>query len=130
MSSWKNKGGFLGRYLGSGALNTIVGFAVIFLLMAMGVSPVWSNIAGYAVGLTLGFTVSRSFVFRSDGHILSEGGRYLACFFVCFAINLLVLTYALDTLQLSKELSQVLASATYTTLMFLLSYYFVFVSRN
>lgn len=98
--------------------------------MALGVSPVISNIAGYAVGLLLGFTVSRSFVFRSDGHMLSEGGRYILCFCICFLANLFVLTYSLDTLQLSKEISQLIAAGTYTVLMFLLSYHFVFITRR
>jgi putative flippase GtrA len=130
MSSLKSKAGYVSRYLGSGALNTIVGFTVIFLLMALGVSPVISNIAGYTVGLLLGFTVSRSFVFRSDGHMLSEGSRYILCFCICFATNLFVLTYSLETLQLSKEISQVIAAGTYTLLMYILSYYFVFVSKR
>jgi putative flippase GtrA len=129
MSSLISKAGYVSRYLGSGALNTIIGFAVIFLLMSLGISPVISNVAGYAVGLLLGFMVSRSFVFRSDGHVLSEGARYLICFGVSFAMNLLVLTYALETLQLSKELSQIVAAGTYTVLMFVFSYYLVFVSR-
>lgn len=130
MFNWKSESGYIGRYLGSGALNTIVGFAVIFLLMAVDVSPVMANVAGYAVGLMLGFTVSRSFVFRSDGHVLSEGGRYIICFILCFLTNLLVLTYALDSLHLSKELSQILAATTYTVLMYIFSYYLIFVSRG
>ena len=130
MSSLKSNVGYFTRYLGSGTLNTIVGFAVIFVLMWSGISPVLSNIAGYAVGLLLGFTVSRSFVFRSDGHVLSEGGRYIICFGVSFAANLFILTYSLETLQLSKELSQVVAAGTYTVLMYALSYFFVFPSKR
>lgn len=130
MSNLKSKAGYVTRYLGSGALNTVVGFAVIFLLMALGVSPIVSNIAGYAVGLLLGFTVSRSFVFRSDGHIFSEGARYLICFCVSFVVNLFVLTYALEVLHLSKELSQIVAASTYTVLMYIFSYYLVFVSKS
>lgn len=130
MFSWRGESGYFGRYLGSGAINTVAGFTVIFLLMAIGVSPVVSNISGYAVGLMLGFSVSRSFVFRSDGHVLSEGGRYIVCFCISFAINLLVLKFSLDVLLLSKELSQMLSAITYTVLMYILSYYFVFISRN
>lgn len=130
MSSLKSKAGYVSRYLGSGALNTIVGFTVIFLLMAIGVSPVISNVAGYAVGLLLGFMVSRSFVFRSDGHVISEGARYLICFCISFVVNLLVLTYALEALQLSKELSQIVAAATYTVLMYIFSYYLIFFCKS
>lgn len=130
MFNWKSKSVYFARYLGSGALNTIVGFTVIFILMAMGVSPVVSNISGYAVGLLLGFIVSKKFVFRSDGHIGSEGIRYIICFFISFFVNLMVLTYALDVLQLGKEMSQVVSAITYTILMYLFSYYLIFVSKT
>ena len=111
-------------------VNTIVGFAVIFLLMALGVAPVISNVTGYAVGLFLGFTVSRRFVFRSDGRIFSEGARYLFFFIICFLVNLIVLKYSLDTLLLNKEVAQLAAAASYTLLMYLFSYFFVFSDRR
>ena len=130
MSSLKSKAGYVSRYLGSGALNTIVGFTVIFLLMALGVSPIISNVAGYAVGLLLGFTVSRSFVFRSDGHLLSEGMRYIICFGISFLVNFAVLLYALEIMHLSKEISQLIAALAYTVLMYIFSYYFIFLSKS
>lgn len=130
MFNWENKFGYISRYLTSGVLNTVVGFAVIFFLMMLGISPVTSNIVGYMVGIMLGFTLSRGFVFKSNGSIIGEGWRYIVCFAISFVINLFVLIYALESLHLSKEISQIFAAATYTLLMYIFSYYLIFVSRS
>jgi putative flippase GtrA len=126
MSRWRTESAILARYLGSGALNTLVGFGIIFLLMAVGVSPVLANICGYAVGFVLGFVVSRRFVFRSEGGIASEGLRYLLAFLSSFLANLLVLHIALGSLQLHPLLAQFLAACTYTGTMYLLTRFVVF----
>ena len=130
MSNTVSDAGYVARYLGGGFLNTLVGFSVIFLLMALGVAPLISNISGYAVGIMLGFLVSKKFVFKSDGKALREGWRYLASFLFCFCVNIAVLIASMDVFHLSKEISQLLAAASYTILMYLLSYHLVFVSRK
>ena len=126
MSRWQSESAYLTRYAGSGALNTIAGFAVIFLLMALGVSPFIANIGGYLVGFLLGFVVSKKFVFRSEGHFLPESIRYLVAFLVCFLLNLLALQIALSSLHLMVMLAQLFAAGVYTSTMYLFSRWFVF----
>lgn len=126
MSRWRSESAYLGRYAGSGALNTIAGFSVIFLLMALGVSPFLANIGGYLFGLILGFFVSKKFVFRSEGHIAWEGIRYLAAFLACFVVNLFVLQFTLNVLHWSAAFAQLLAAAAYTIIMYLLTRFLVF----
>lgn len=126
MSSWRGETAYLSRYAGSGVLNTVTGFAVIFLLMWLGVSPFIANICGYLVGLVLGFVVSRKFVFRSGGRLAAESMRYLAAFLACVALNLLVLRLALNHLHWNAIPAQLLAAMTYTTLMYLLTRWLVF----
>jgi putative flippase GtrA len=126
MFKWQSESSYFSRYALSGALNTVVGFAVIFLLMWLGLSPFIANIGGYLVGLILGFFVSKKFVFRSAGHFTSQGIRYLAAFLTCFGLNLFVLQIALGWLQLNQNVAQLLAAATYTILMYLLTRYLVF----
>jgi len=130
MSKWRNESALLVRYLGSGVLNTLVGFGVIFLLMACGVSPVVSNISGYFVGFLLGFIVSKKFVFRSNGHFVKENIRYLFAFLISFLFNLLVLRLALIYSDLPVVASQILAAVGYTMLMYLLGRFFVFSSKK
>ena len=68
--------------------------------MAIGFSPVVSNVAGYAVGLMLGFVLSKKFVFRSNGRFVAESVRYLIAFIISFLFNLLVLHLSLAYLNI------------------------------
>jgi len=107
-------------------LNTIVGFIVIFSAMAMGLSPMVSNITGYVVGFTMGFLLSKKFVFRSNGHLVVESIRYLIAFVLSFLFNLLVLRLALTYYNFQAVPSQVAAAGSYTLLMYVLTRFFVF----
>ena len=126
MSRWRSESAYLTRYAGSGALNTVAGFAVIFLLMTLGTSPFIANIGGYVVGFFLGFVVSKKFVFRSEGHFVTESIRYLAAFLVCFLLNLLALQIALSSFHLIGMLAQLLAASVYTGTMYICTRWFVF----
>ncbi len=129
MSRWKNNTQLIVRYIGSGVLNTLVGFLTIFVFMAFGVSPYVSNIMGYAVGLALGYFLNRSFVFRSDGNIAKEGVRYAIAFLVSFLLNFLALRFCLTVLEITAAASQFIAAAAYTIAMYIISRRFVFFSR-
>jgi putative flippase GtrA len=125
-SDWRREATYLTRYAGTGLINTIVGFVVILSAMAFGFSPLVSNIAGYAVGFTLGFVLSKKFVFRSNGHFVAESVRYLVAFVISFLFNLLVLRLALVYLNFNAVASQVAAAVSYTLLMYILTRLFVF----
>jgi putative flippase GtrA len=129
MSKWQNETAYLGRYAGSGVLNTLAGFSVIFLLMAIGVAPLLANISGYIFGLILGFFLSKKLVFRSEGHMTSEGLRYLAAFLTCFVANLFTLQFALSFLRWNAVPAQLLAAIVYTVIMYLLTRLLVFRSE-
>ncbi|MDD2720667.1 MAG: GtrA family protein [Gallionella sp.] len=126
MSRWKSESAYLGRYAGSGALNTVAGFAVIFALTGLSFSPYLANVGGYLTGFVLGFVVSRKFVFRSNGHFVAESVRYLLAFLCCFALNLAALKFALDWLQMAALLAQLFAAVVYTGAMYALTRWFVF----
>lgn len=126
MSRWRAESVYLKRYAGSGVINTLVGFSVIFLMMGVGVSPLVSNIAGYSVGFVLGFVVSKKIVFRSNGDFIWESVRYLVSFLLAFTLNLVVLHVLLTWTKLPPVLSQVVAAICYTTSMYCLTRYYVF----
>lgn len=117
---------YLGRYAGSGILNTLVGFGLIFSAMAIGLSPLVANCIGYFVGFSLGFILTKKWVFRSKGHFLFENIRYVVAFLVSFCFNLFVLHSCVNIFRIDPLLSQLIAGASYTSLMFLLSRFFVF----
>ncbi len=118
--------GYLVRYTGSGIVNTVVGFFVILSAMAIGFTPVVSNVAGYAVGFTLGFVLSKKFVFRSNGHFVNESIRYLIAFIVSYALNLAVLYLAISYFNIHAVISQFVAAIAYTLCMYILARFFVF----
>lgn len=129
MFDWKNEFPTLVKYLGSGVVNTIIGFAVIFGLMACGIGPFGANVFGYLVGVCVGFFLARHFVFYSDGNLFDQGWRYIVAFAVSYCANLLMLYVCMDRLDLGKYLSQMLATGTYVALMYPLSRWVVFVRR-
>lgn len=124
MSRWRSESALITRYAGSGALNTVAGFAVIFALMALEFSPYVANIGGYLVGFILGFVVSKKFVFRSNGHFVTESLRYLLAFLVCFFLNLLALKLALT--RTNAIAAQIVSAVIYTGAMYLFTRWFVF----
>jgi putative flippase GtrA len=126
MSAWAIEKGFAGRYLLSGAGNTIVGFSLIFGLMWVGVSAYVANLAGYALGMLLGFFVSRSFVFTAAGALNRQMCRYSLAFVLSAALNIVVLTLALELFGINRFLSQCLAAASFTVSMYFTSRIYVF----
>lgn len=126
MSRWRAEAAYVGRYIGAGGVNTLIGFAVIFLLLWLNASPLWANVGGYGVGLTLGFFASKKLVFRSKGHLTREGIRYLLAFAGAFLLNLLVLQVLIGPYGMPVVPAQVIASGSYTVAMYLLSRYVVF----
>lgn len=121
---------YLSRYGGSGVLNTLIGFLVIFSAMGVGFSPVVSNVAGYAVGFLMGFVLSKKFVFRTNDGIAGESVRYLIAFAIAFSVNLLVLHLMLNHFHFNAIFSQIIAASSYTILMYILSRAFVFNVAN
>jgi putative flippase GtrA len=129
MSSWRAESGYLGRYLGTGAFNTVLGFGVIFLLMWAGVSPVAANVAGYGCGFVAGFVLSKRLVFRSRGAVAGEAWRYAAVFLAAFLLNLGALELALGVLAWPPALAQVAAGGVFTAAMYVMSRTMVFSPR-
>ncbi len=125
-SNWKKEAVYVTRYAGSGLINTAVSFVVILSAMALNFSPMISNILGYAVGFTMGFVLSKKFVFRSNGHFVTESVRYMLAFLTSFLVNLLVLHLALRYFSFNAVTAQVLAAASYTLLMYVLTRLLVF----
>ena len=126
MSKWRNDFALVSRYLSAGALNTIVGIATILLLMSLGISPFLANVAGYALGLLLGFIVSKKFVFRVGGQTQRQSIRYLVAFALSYGANVLTLYWVINSFNLNQQLAQLVAAGVYTASMFILSRWFVF----
>ena len=115
------------RFATVGVVNTLVGYAVIFLCMyGLGLNPVISNIIGYGVGLITSFTLNRSYTFRSTAAVGPQVVRFLVFFAFAYLVNLGVLIGMTQYLGIGGGISQIVAGAAYSIVFFLLSHYFVF----
>jgi putative flippase GtrA len=114
----------------AGLASTAVGFAVIAALDAgLHVAPPLANLAGYLVGVPLGFVLNRRFVFRHQGAAGAAGAKYLAAVVAAFCLNQLVLRLAggfAGPGAVAHLAAQLAGMATYTLTMFLAARYWVF----
>lgn len=81
------------QLLSVGVVNTILGWATIFLCMALGLHPVLSNVIGYCIGLVGSFFLKRSWVFSSNGELFRQIGRFLISFCAAFLLNISFLVF-------------------------------------
>ncbi len=116
----------LARFLSVGALNTLAGLAVIYVLMWLGVSTAAANVGGYAVGLAISFVLNRAWTFRHRGRVASAAVRFLAAFAVAYGANLALVLLLTERLDLNRFFAQALGILPYTATMYLLSRHFVF----
>jgi len=115
------------RYGAVGVINTGLGYAVIFACMyLLGLGAVASNVAGYAVGLIVSYSLNRTFTFRSTGARRAEMVRFLVIFLLAYLANLGVLVALVHTFKLHEGLAQVVSGVVYFGLSYLLNKYYVF----
>lgn len=65
------------RFILVGALNTLIDFAILFGLTALGMSVVPANMISTAVALVFSFVVNRSFTFGSTGNPVTQAVKFL-----------------------------------------------------
>lgn len=120
------------RFGGVGVLNTIVGLAIIWLAMWVGMPPIASNAIGYAVGLTLSFWLNRSWTFEggqqnnSSSGLRSEAQRFFIAFLTAWLLNVAVVWMGLHYTTSSPYLLQIAGMATYTLMFFVICRVWVF----
>lgn len=114
------------RYSLVGVVNTVVGYAVIFLLMYLGTNPLASNALGYMVGFVLSFVLNRNFTFRSTGGQRIEIIRYLLVFGISYLANFAILLLLIGVTNTHTALAQVLAGVIYFGFSYVLNKYYVF----
>lgn len=115
------------RFLLVGGFNTVFGYAIIFSAMYwFGLSPVASNVLGYAIALIVSFLLNKFFTFRSSGNGKGELLRFLVVFVLAYGANLAALYAAVEVLGINAFAGQVLAGIFYTLTSYSLSKLYVF----
>lgn len=110
-------------FCGVGVINTIAGLAVILLLSEIiGVHYIAANMAGYAFGLMIAFTLHRNITFKNaaDPHKKrSEFFKFISVFALAYIVQLGALILMVRGLHLPQALAQILAIGIYTILNYL-----------
>jgi len=112
-------------------INGVVGFSIILALIYLfNVNYLVSNLAGYICGLMTSFLLNKYVNFKSEGNVKVELPIFIGSFLIAYSINALVLYTIVELLHESKIIGLIVASATYTTLFYLSSRFFVFIRRH
>lgn len=110
-----------------GVLNTIVGLAVIWALLRLGVGDYPANACSYGVGVCCSFVLNRTWAFEVRGPVAStEVARFLTVFALSYGANLGMLTLMRGLGFAQSLIGQGAAMAVYSACFFLLSRHFVF----
>lgn len=108
-----------------GVANTLLGAAVILLAVALGAPPLAANVAGYAAGLLLSYTLNARYTFRGRSRDAISAQRFLAAFLLAFCLNMAAVIAA-SALPLPKWLASIAGVPVYMIASFLLCEYWVF----
>lgn len=113
-------------YRETGIWLALIGYALIFTFMLIGLSPLLSNIFGYTIGFFLSFFMGKYVIFRSlNGKRFIELLRCFVVFAVAFLMNFLTLNLFLK-LDLSLYLCQLFFGGGFSTINYLFSRIWIF----
>ena len=110
-----------------GVVNTALGYSVIFgCLYLAGMSPEFSNIIGYLIGLVASYFLHRNYTFRSKRQRKAEFFNFIVVFLIAYTANLATLIILVRALEAHAGLSQIIAGAVYVAASYLLNKNYVF----
>jgi putative flippase GtrA len=110
-----------------GVANTIIGLLAIYgLVFFLGAGPITANAFGYAIGLTVSFTLNRLWTFQDQQSIQRVLPRYLAMAGVSYLLNLAAVLFFTHHSHVGPYVVQLFGVVVYTTVMFFGSRWFVF----
>ena len=120
-----------GRFGIVGVIRTILGIIIIFVPYNLwGVNYVLCNIVASSIGLIIGFILHKKWVFKSQGKWDKEVIPYLVTFGMGFLVNMMLLLFSAEKLELNKNISQVIAICGFTTTNYLGNKFWTFRQKS
>lgn len=114
-----------------GLVNTAVGYAVILLALALGGGDILSNVAGYAIGLSVSFLLNSRWTFSSSTRSRKTAAlRYLIAFAFAYSANIVVILTALSNGLTRSPLVHLAGICVYSALFYMSTTYFVFADKD
>jgi putative flippase GtrA len=121
----------LGKFLTVGALNTLVGLAVIYIAKwFFQFGDIAANATGYAVGLILSFVLNSRWTFGYEGQWIPALARFLSITLLAYGMNLLVVLLAIRVIGTDDYLAHALGILPYTLTVYLGSKYIAFPAKS
>ena len=115
------------RFLLVGFFNTFLGYAVIFSCMYLTeLSPEFSNILGYSIGLLVSYLLNKHYTFRSSLNWHRELIRFLLVFCIAYAANFAILIALIRLMGVHEAIGQICAGVVYVVVSYLLNKIYVF----
>lgn len=114
------------RYLIIGAFNTIIGYGIIFILMALGVMPEIANIIGYIFGIIVSYILNKIYTFKTKTKSKKEFIRFVMCMICSYLINFIALIVLYRYFDVDKYIATIISSIFYTLSGYIFSKYFAF----
>lgn len=119
------------RFALVGVVNTLAGLSVIYACKwLLGFQDIPANVCGYAVGLTVSFTLNKRWSFKHAGPAFPAMLRFIAVFAVAYAANLGSTLAFISRLDVNSYFAHALGVVPYTVLSYLGSRYIVFVKPS
>ena len=119
------------KFLLTGCLNTAFGFSIILALIAVGVSDILANLAGFCAGLILSFFVNRHWTFsQKDRPTSREIILFVSVFGIAYICNLMILVAGQRLGYSGNPLLHFSAVASYSAITFILAQRFIYNREN
>jgi len=110
-----------------GVFNLLVGMFTIYVAITfLQWSNFWSNILGYAVGLTVSYILNSRFTFKYQGHWKRALPKFALVFVVAYLANIVVVMGLIHYTAISDYYAHWLGIPPYTILFYLGSRFFAF----
>jgi|RhiMethySRZTD1v2_1073278.scaffolds.fasta_scaffold222983_2 putative flippase GtrA len=114
------------RFLVTGALNTLLGLALIYALKLLGLHDVPANMLGYAIGIWISYALHASWSFSYRGTHRAALPRYVLVTVLAYLGNLATVTVALYWWELNGYVAQAFGIPPYVLISYLGSRLYVF----
>lgn len=115
------------RFLVVGVANTLAGLLTIFAAKyILGMGDILANMTGYAVGISLSFTLNARWTFRYSGKFLPAFTKFAIVLMLAYCLNLLTVMTAIRVFTINSYIAQALGIVPYTLFTYLASRLVVF----
>lgn len=114
------------KYLCVGIVNSILGYAIIFILIYVGVIAEISNFLGYFIAIFVSFYLNKYFTFNNGVKNKLQILKFMFSMVISYILNLIVMSFSYRILEINVYISQILGGFVYTFTGYLLSKNWVF----